>query len=256
MENALGEYQNIVLLGGRSEIGTAIAQRVATSFTQKIVLAGRNLSADDVESFRSGLSQRDLSSIDVSTRDFDAIDFQNHHNFMDDLGLDSIDLVIIAFGQLGDHDELRKDPRRAADLVSVNMTGTISVGLAVASAMEKQGHGQIIFLSSVAAVRTRRSNFIYGASKAGMDAFAQGLGDALVGTGVGVTIVRPGFVRTAMTRGMDPAPFATDSAHVAERVAEGLRRGRRVIWAPGILQYVFTILRNLPTPIWRRLPIN
>ena len=105
----------------------------------------------------------------------------------------------------------------------------------------------------MAGVRVRRSNFVYGSSKAGADAFGIGLGDALDGTGARVLVVRPGFVRTAMTEGMAEAPFATDAETVARAVADGLRAGKRVVWAPGLLRFVMTALRHAPRFVWRRL---
>lgn len=254
MQNALVEFQNIVVLGGRSELGAALAARLATPFTRRIVLAGRKMTEKDAEEFRSALAKNLSEPIEVSLREFDASAFDTHQTFVDSLG--DVDLVVLAFGQLGDNESMCQDPKSAADLVSVNMGGMVSAGLACANMFEKQGHGHLVFLSSVAGVRARKSNFIYGSTKAGMDAFAQGLGDALAPKGVAVTIVRPGFVHTAMTRGLDPAPFAASIEQVAQGVAEGLRKGRRVIWVPSILRYVFTVLRVLPTFVWRRLPIK
>jgi decaprenylphospho-beta-D-erythro-pentofuranosid-2-ulose 2-reductase len=121
--------------------------------------------------------------------------------------------------------------------------------------MRRQGHGHIAVLSSVAGERARASNFVYGSSKAGLDAFAQGLGDSLHGTGVRMTVVRPGFVHTRMTRGMKSAPFATTPRVVGELTAAGMRKGRHTVWTPGILRYVFMVLRHVPRPIFRRLPI-
>ena len=254
MQNALVEFQNIVVLGGRSELGAAVAARLATPFTRRIILAGREMTDKDAEEFRSTLMTQVSTPIEVSCREFDATAADTHQVFVDSLG--EVDLVILAFGQLGDNETMYHDPRSAADLVSVNMGGMVSAGLACAAMFEKQGRGHLVFLSSVAGVRPRQSNFIYGSTKAGMDAFAQGLGDALAPKGVAVTIVRPGFVHTAMTRGLDPAPFAASVEQVAAEVAEGLRKGRRVIWVPSILRYVFAGLRILPTFVWRRLPIK
>jgi decaprenylphospho-beta-D-erythro-pentofuranosid-2-ulose 2-reductase len=111
-------------------------------------------------------------------------------------------------------------------------------------------------LSSVAGERVRKANFVYGSSKAGLDGFAQGLGDSLEGTGASVLIVRPGFVHSAMTAGLKPAPFATTPDVVADVVVRGLRQGRRIVWAPGMLRWVFMVLRHVPHPIWRRLPLG
>ena len=118
-----------------------------------------------------------------------------------------------------------------------------------------QAHGTLIVLSSVAAERPRRSNFVYGASKAGLDAFAQGLGDALAGTGVDVMVVRPGFVRTKMTAGLKPAPLSTTPDAVAGAIVDGLRRGAHTVWVPPALRSVMSIVRHLPRPLFRRLSI-
>ena len=117
-----------------------------------------------------------------------------------------------------------------------------------------QGHGRILVLSSVAGYRVRRSNFVYGAAKAGLDGFAKGLGEAVRGTGVSVHVVRPGFVRTKMTEGRPAAPFAVGPDRVAEDVVRGLERGQAVIWSPGVLRAVFGVLGLLPDAIWRKLP--
>jgi len=103
-------------------------------------------------------------------------------------------------------------------------------------------------------VRVRRSNFIYGASKAGLDAFAQGTAAALQGSGASVLIVRPGWVATRMTQGRKPGPLATTSDAVASDVVRAMERGASVVWSPAALRLVFAVLRHLPASLWRRLP--
>jgi decaprenylphospho-beta-D-erythro-pentofuranosid-2-ulose 2-reductase len=119
--------------------------------------------------------------------------------------------------------------------------------------LEEQGHGTIIVLSSVAGERVRQSNFVYGSSKAGLDGFAQGLGDSLEGTGVNVMVVRPGFVHSSMTEGRDAPPLSTTPEAVAEAVADGLASGKHTVWVPGTFRYVMTAFRHLPRPLWRKL---
>jgi decaprenylphospho-beta-D-erythro-pentofuranosid-2-ulose 2-reductase len=111
-------------------------------------------------------------------------------------------------------------------------------------------------LSSVAGERVRKANPVYGGSKAGIDGFAQGFGDELASDGVHMLIVRPGFVHSAMTAGMKAAPFATTPEKVAEVTAAALRARRRIVWAPGVLRVVFSVLRHVPGPVWRRLPLG
>ena len=254
MKNSLGEYQKILLLGGRSDIGAGIAAGLTSPFTTKVTLAGRSMKEVDSFKFRQLLSSNAHSALEIESIEFDAADVESHVEFARGFESDPPDLVIIAFGELGDNEAMRDDPSSASRLITVNMVGAVTVALAFAKIFERQGNGHLMFLSSVAGVRARRSNFIYGSSKAGLDAFAQGLSDALAKSGVEVTIVRPGFVRSQMTQGLDPAPFSTTVDHVTSTVVEGVRRGRRIIWTPGVLRYVFAVLRLLPTAIWRRMP--
>jgi decaprenylphospho-beta-D-erythro-pentofuranosid-2-ulose 2-reductase len=165
-----------------------------------------------------------------------------------------IDLVLIAFGVLGDQAKAEADPRTAIEVATVNYTSAVVAGLAATHHLKHQGHGAIVALSSVAGERVRRANFVYGSTKAGMDGFFQGLGDSLAGTGVRVMIVRPGFVTGRMTAGMDPMPLATDPAKVAAAIVRGLARGDRVAYVPPALRQVFRVFRHLPAAAWRRMP--
>jgi decaprenylphospho-beta-D-erythro-pentofuranosid-2-ulose 2-reductase len=248
VQNALGEVQTIVLLGGGSEIGRAIVEALVSPSTQVVVLAARRpdeLAAGSLE--REGLT--------VETVRFDATDVDSHEQFVRDLVArhGDLDVVIVAFGQLGEQAELDDDPARAAELVTVNYTGAVSASLAVAAQFRRQGHGRLVVLSSVAGERVRKDNFVYGSSKAGLDGFAQGLGDALAGTGAGVLVVRPGFVHSKMTVGMKTRPLATTPSAVAKATVDGLRKGRQTVWVPSTLRPAFIVFRHLPRGIWRRM---
>jgi decaprenylphospho-beta-D-erythro-pentofuranosid-2-ulose 2-reductase len=164
-----------------------------------------------------------------------------------------IDVVLLAFGVLGDQAAFDQDPTSAADAATTNYVGAVSSGLAVAERLRRQGHGTLVVLSSVAGERVRADNFVYGSTKAGLDAFAQGLGDSLVGSGASVMVVRPGFVRTSMTEHMDDGPMATTAEAVATDIVAGLKRGAHTVWSPAKLRPVFTVLRHLPRPIWRKV---
>jgi len=107
----------------------------------------------------------------------------------------------------------------------------------------------------VAGERVRRSNFVYGSSKAGIDGYYQGLATALADSGVQVTIVRPGFVHTKMTAGHKAAPLSTTPEKVADATVKGIARGSDVVWVPGLLRFVMMVLRHVPTPVFRRLPV-
>ena len=188
---------------------------------------------------------------------FDADDGDSHAAVIGEAfeRLGDVDLVLVAFGVLGEQERLLDDPAAARGLLETNLVGAVSATLEVARRLRAQGHGTLVVLSSVAAERARRSNFVYGASKSGLDAFAQGLGDELAADGIQVMVVRPGMVRTKMTAGMEDAPFTTTPDKVAEAIVGGLRRGAHTVWAPPILRLVFAVLRHLPRPLFRRLDL-
>lgn len=253
MQNSFGEPQSIVLLGGTSDIGLAIVRQLVSPNARRIVLACRR--PVDASGTVAGLRS---DGVEVTAVEFDASTPETHADFVRRLveSTGDLDVVIMAFGVLGEQSDYDDDPVAAARAVTVNYTGSVSVGLAVAAQLRRQGHGRLVVLSSVAGERVRKSNFVYGSSKAGLDGFAQGLGDSLEGTGAKVLIVRPGFVHSTMTAGMAPAPLATTPDKVAEATVAALRSGKRTVWAPGALRYVFTVLRHVPGPIFRRLPLG
>ena len=245
MKNALKQPQTILVLGGGSDIAAAIVRELVSPALQTVILACRRPDDVDITAFGDGFS--------VVAVPFDATHHAGHRGFIADIVADhgDLDIVIQAFGQLGV--DAADDPVAAAELIEVNFAGAASSGLAVAEQLREQGHGTLVVLSSVAGVRTRASNFVYGSTKAGLDAFATGLDQRLHGTGARVMTVRPGFVRTSMTTGMDEAPFTVDADAVAKAVAGGLKRGSAVVWAPAVLQGVFGVLRLAPGFVWRKL---
>ena len=166
-----------------------------------------------------------------------------------------IDVALVAFGLLGDNEQAWTDVATAVELAQVNYTAAVSVGVALAERMRGQGHGAIVAFSSVAGERARRSNFVYGSTKAGMDAFYSGLTEALRPSAVRVTVVRPGFVHTRMTEGMTPAPLSTTPEAVAAVVVDAVRTGKELVWAPAPLRVVMSALRHVPRPLFRRLPV-
>ena len=246
MNNAINDPQTVLVLGGTSDIGQAIVAKLATTSLRQVILAVRQPDQVDVEQVAVG-------DADVAVVGFDATDAASHEALIADVAEEygDLDVIVQAFGQLGASD--LQDPIASAELATVNYAGAVSSGLAAAKQLRLQGHGTLVVLSSVAGVRTRGSNFVYGSTKAGQDAFATGLGHALHGTGAKVMTVRPGFVRSAMTDGLEEAPFSVDPDDVADAVVTGLRSGKSVVWVPGKLRYVFGLLRFAPDAVWRKL---
>jgi decaprenylphospho-beta-D-erythro-pentofuranosid-2-ulose 2-reductase len=253
MKDALGSVQSVLVLGGGSDIALATLRELVQRRTRTVVLAAR-----DPESLQATAEElRGAGATRVETVAFDARATASHEAFVADVfeRIGDIDLALLAFGVLGDQEDAEHDGRVAVDIAEVNYVGSVSVAVPIAQRMRAQGHGTIVALSSVAGERARRSNFVYGSSKAGMDAFFQGLGDSLVGTGVRVMIVRPGFVHTKMTEGMDAAPLSTTPEAVADAIVKGLARNREMVWVPAQLRYAMSVLRHVPRPVFRKLPL-
>jgi len=252
MKDALGAVQSVLVLGGSSDLGVAIASRLAAPRGATVVLAARrpdDLGAQIARLVAAGAGR-------VETASFDAERPETHDQVVAEVAtrIGDLDVVVMAFGVLGDQEADEAGGDGAARLAQTNFTGSVSAGLAVARRLRAQGHGTLVVLSSVAGERVRRANFIYGSSKAGQDAFAQGLGHALAGSGARVLIVRPGFVHTKMTAGMRPVPLSTTAEAVAQATERALQRGAEIIWVPALLRPVLSLVRHLPTPVFRRLP--
>jgi decaprenylphospho-beta-D-erythro-pentofuranosid-2-ulose 2-reductase len=244
--NEAGSSPRILLLGGTSELGLAILASLGLPAGAEVILAGR-------DEQRLAAAGKELGA-QVRTMAYDAMDTGGHQAFADAVFADGpLDLVISAAGVLTPQTDVERDVRRAAAMVETNFTGHVTSLLAIAARLRAQGRGTIVVLSSVAAVRPRKANFVYGAAKAGLDAFARGLTDSLHGTGVRVVLVRPGFVIGRMTEGMPRAPLSSTPAQVGAATAAALRGGKDTVWIPAPLAGLALVLRLVPRPLWRRV---
>lgn len=252
MINAVGTPQSLLLLGGTSDIALAIARRYAEGQSGlRVVLAARPTE-------RRTAAAAELTDLGcaVTEVDLDARDAGTHAaTIADAFAGGDIDIAVVAFGLLGDPEQAWTDPQVALELAEVNYTAPVHLGVLLATRMRAQGHGRIVALSSVAGERVRRSNFVYGSTKAGFDGFFLGLGEALRDSGVSVLVVRPGFVTSKMTEGLDAAPLSVTPEQVAEAVVDGVRHRRELIWVPGTMRAVMSGLRHVPRPLFRKLPI-
>ncbi|BCI55752.1 NAD-dependent decaprenylphosphoryl-D-2-keto erythropentose reductase [Mycolicibacterium litorale] len=253
--DAVGNPQTILLLGGTSEIGLAICERYLRDAPARIVLAAL---PDDPGRDAAVAQMRSAGAKSVEVIDFDAVDTASHPDVIDkasQAGARDIDVAIVAFGLLGDAEELWQNQRKAVQIAEINYTAAVSVGVLLGERMREQGFGQIIAMSSAAGERVRRSNFVYGSTKAGLDGFYLGLGEALREYGVHVLVIRPGQVRTRMSAHVKEAPLTVDKEYVAELAVNASAKGKDLVWAPGAFRYVMMVLRHIPRPIFRKLPI-
>jgi short-subunit dehydrogenase len=270
----------VVIFGGRSEIGTELALRLARGKAVVLTTRGGHRLDDQV----SALTAAGATSVHVKA--FDADDLAGHPAVLDEIIAEhgAIGTAVLAFGILGDQACAETDADHAVAIVHTDFVAQVSLLTHLAERMragaseatgnrlgaseatgnrlgasEATGHrlgasGRIVVFSSIAGNRVRRANYVYGSAKAGLDGFAGGLADALHGSGVQLLIVRPGFVIGRMTQGMDPAPLSSTPSQVAEAAARALAKGRRSVWVPGSLAVLAFVMRLLPQFVWRRMP--
>ena len=243
---AAGWTGRVLLIGGTSEIGLAILEALPLSPAAQLLLAGRD--AGRLEAAAAALP------CPATVLRYDA----SHPGSGPALAAAAfrdgpVDLVISAAGILTPQGRLDEAPDEAAVLIETNFTSHVTALLALTAGMRAAGHGTIVILSSVAAIRPRKANFVYGAAKAGLDAFGRGLADSLHGSGVRVLLVRPGFVIGRMTAGMEPAPLATTPEQVGAAVAAALAGRASLTWVPASLGPVAFAMRLMPRRMWRRL---
>ncbi len=250
MINAVGVPQSLLLLGGTSDIAVALARRYARTGL-RVVLAAR-----PTERRTAAAAELQELGCSVTEVDLDARDHASHAATIDAaFAGGDIDIALVAFGLLGDPEQAWTDADLALELAEVNYTAPVHLGVLLGQKMRAQSHGWIVALSSVAGERVRRSNFVYGSTKAGFDGFYLGLGEALAEHGVRVLVVRPGFVKSKMTTGIDEAPLAVTPDQVAEAIAEAIESKKALIWVPGAMRAVMSGLRHVPRPLFRKLPI-
>ena len=257
--DAVGNPQTILLLGGTSEIGLAICERYLRNAHARILLADLpdHPRKDDAIAAMTAAGAKSVEWID-----FDGTESDTHPAVIEQAftGGD-VDVAVVAFGLLGDAEELWQNQRKAVQIAEINYTAAVSVGVLLGEKMRAQGFGQIIAMSSAAGERIRRSNFVYGSTKAGLDGFYLGLGEALREFGVRVLVIRPGQVRTSTTiahwkaTGAKEAPLTVDKEYVANLAVTAAAKGKELVWAPGAFRYVMMVLRHIPRPIFRKLPI-
>ncbi len=240
----------VLILGGGSDIGLAVAHRFA-QVGHPVQLAARRI--DELEADRSDLMLR--YGVDVSLHPFDVLDAASHEQFVQRLPA-LPEIAVCAVGLLGDQKKDESDVQAAAMVMRSNFEGPASILAVLANHFEQRGSGTIVGISSVAGDRGRASNYIYGSAKAGFTAYLSGLRNRLAKKGVHVTTVLPGFVATKMTAGMDlPARLTAQPAELAVAIEKAVRKRQDVIYVKRIWALVMLIIRLLPERLFKRTSI-
>lgn len=251
--------KRIVLFGATSEIGAEIVTRLAPG--NDIVLAARRPDA----LAGTVASCRDAGATSVETVFFDATDCAGQAAVIDAIEeAGPIDTAIAAFGLLGDQERAEHDGGEVERVLHTDFTAQAVLLTELSARMKdrsnRRNRSDLVAFSSIAGARVRRPNYVYGSAKAGLDGFCQGMQDALRGTGVRLTVVRPGFVIGRMTEGMSPAPMSVTPDTVADATVAALARNRLLhrngtdVWVPRKLQLLARIMPLVPRALWRRAP--
>ncbi len=255
MRDGLGRIRTILVLGGTSDIGLATADALLGdgdgTGDGTVVLAGRRPQALAEAATRLSRPRRTVLTLPYQATDPAATVGDLLRQASSTVG--DLDVILLCLGVLGDQEQVHADPEATEESLRTNMFAPAVAAHAAARQLAGQGHGVLVVLSSVAALRPRPAILTYSAAKAGLDAYALGLAHTLTGTGARVLVVRPGQVRTRMTAGRPDVPFTVDAAQVAQAIRDGVRTGARVVYVPAVLRWVMAGLRILPTPVFRRL---
>ena len=242
---------DILILGANSDIAKACARKYAAN-DFSVWLAGRNIELLNVESkdieIRYGVMAKVLY--------FDALDFKSHRQFVEELPFIP-DVVLLAFGYLGDQLVAENNLDEMLRIVQSNYTGAVSVLNELSTVLEKNKNGTIIGISSIAGNRGKKSNYIYGSSKAGFTAFLSGLRNRLYESGVHVLTVLPGYVNTKMITGKTfPKPLVAEPEQVAAAIFSAARKRKNILYAKSVWRYIMLIISHIPEFIYKKLNIG
>ena len=242
----------VVLLGGTKGIGRALGRLLAER-SHTICLLGRNVEALDASArdmeVRAGSDQK------VTVAECDLLHPEGFAAALDSASekLGGLDTVVVTAALFATEEELEADTALAREVVTVNFANMVSFCEEARKRIMSSGRGTLCVLSSVAGERGRKPVIIYGASKAGLSAYLEGLDHKFRAQGLKTICVKPGFVKTGTTAGLDPPPFAGEPEEVAKDILKAIERGTPIVYTPGIWRYVMLVIRNLPRFVMRRI---
>jgi short-subunit dehydrogenase len=246
------KLRNVIVIGATS----GIAQAICRAFTQRqppcrLFLIARD--ADKLEAVAADLKVRGVEIAGI--RQADLADTASHPELLaaawQELG--SVDAAIIAHGILGDQKKAERDWPEAAAILNVNFISVASLATHLANDFEHQGSGQIVAIGSVAGDRGRKTNYVYGSAKSAVETFMEGLRHRLAPRGIGVLLVKPGFVDTPMTAHLPRSPLFASADQVARTIVNAMEKDRSTVYAPFFWRPIMWIVRSLPESIFNRL---
>lgn len=242
--------RRILVLGATSGIAEATC-RLWAARGDKLFLVGR--SADKLNAVAADLSVRGASFVDTTAVDLD--DCSRHAEVLSHAvnALGGLDVVFIALGVLGDATEAEHSFAEAQKILQTNFVSVVSLLTWLAGYCAQRHHGTLAVLSSVAGDRGRKSNYVYGSSKAGLSAYVDGLRNRIDREGVSVMTIKPGPVKTAMTEGMKGSGKFADVETVAATLVRAIDKGTDVVYVPGIWRIIMGVITHIPEFVFKKL---
>jgi decaprenylphospho-beta-D-erythro-pentofuranosid-2-ulose 2-reductase len=240
----------ILIIGAKSDIAKATAREYA-KHGYDLCLAARN--SDELKEFADDVTVRTQRMVKLV--ELDILDYKSHQTFYDSLEEKPLG-VISAIGYLGEQEKAQTDFSEAKQIMDTNYTGMVSLFNIIANDFEHRRSGFMVGISSVAGDRGRKSNYIYGSAKAALTAYLSGLRNRLYDAQVHVMTVKPGFVATKMTEGMNlPEKLTAQPEEVAEDIYNAQQKGKNVLYTKWIWRWVMLIIRNIPEFQFKKMSI-
>ena len=240
----------ILIIGARSDISKSLARKYAEN-GYNLYLAARKSS--ELQNFANDIKIR--NGKEIICLDFDVLDYASHQNFYDSLAEKPIGVISVV-GYLGEQEKAQNDFEEAQKIIDTNYTGVVSALNIVANDFEKRKSGFIIGISSVAGERGKKSNFIYGSAKAAFTTYLSGLRNRLFNSNVQVMTVKPGFVATKMTEGLDlPKKLTAQPEEVAQDIFKAQQKGKNVLYTKWFWKWIMLIIKNVPEFQFKKMSI-
>ena len=240
----------VLIIGAKSDIAKEIAREYAKN-GYNLYLAGRNI--EDIKELANDIKVR--SNVEVELKEFDISAFKTHQKFYDNLIEKPLGVIVVS-GYMADQKLCEEDWSQSFNTINVNYTGAVSILNIIASNFETERRGFIVGVSSVAGDRGRKTNYIYGSAKAAFSTYLSGLRNRLSQSNVHVMTVKPGFVNTKMTDGLDlPEKLTAQPKDVASDIFKAQQKGTNILYTKSIWRFIMLIIKHIPEFIFKKMSI-
>ena len=240
----------LLIIGAKSDIAKAVAREYAKN-GYDLYLAARN--SQQLNEFSQDIRIR--YDRKVTCLDLDLLDFNSHQQFYNDLAIKPFGVICIA-GYMVEQKKSEVNFEETKQTIDTNFTGPVSLLNIIANDFETRTNGFIVGISSVAGDRGRKTNYIYGSSKAGFSAYLSGLRNRLCEFNVHVMDVRPGFVNTKMTQGLDlPEKLTAEPEDIARDIFIAQQKNKNVLYSKWMWKYIMLIIKHIPELIFKKMSI-